>query len=144
MPCPVILGQYDPQPERQRDLCKSCGRRVDDLTDTIFAGHHHPLRVWMVGLYLMGLNLSHAQMAAALDLHPSDVPQMTWQRQGMVAKQPTRTVSGAVACDEVGIIAGHPGQPAQVAKQGRKDGADGSKASGDGARSLSRPHRSSG
>jgi hypothetical protein len=32
----------------------------DDLTDTIFAGHHQPLKVWILCLYFMGLNLSHS------------------------------------------------------------------------------------
>jgi hypothetical protein len=40
----------------------------------------------------MGLNLSKAHMAKALDLNQSDMHQMTGQlRQGMVAKQPAPT-----------------------------------------------------
>jgi len=35
----------------------------DDLTETIFAGHHQPLRVWVLALYLMGLDLSNEQIA---------------------------------------------------------------------------------
>jgi len=85
-------GRDDTQPERQRDLCKPCGHRFDDVTDTIFAGHHQPLRVWRVCLYVMGLHLSQAHMAEELDLQPSDLHQMTCQwRHGMVAKQPTPT-----------------------------------------------------
>jgi hypothetical protein len=30
---------------------------LDELTDTIFAGHHQPLKVWV--LCLSSLNLSH-------------------------------------------------------------------------------------
>jgi transposase-like protein len=71
-------GQDDTQSERQRYLCKSCGRRFDDVTDTIFAGHHQPLRVWMLCLYLLGLNLSNAQIAQELDLNKEDVHHMTW------------------------------------------------------------------
>jgi len=41
-------GRDDTQPERQRYLCKACDRRFDDLTGTIFAGHHQPLRVWIL------------------------------------------------------------------------------------------------
>jgi transposase-like protein len=51
-------GHDDTKPERQRYWCKSCERRFDDLTDTIFAGHHQPLRVWILCSYLMGLNVS--------------------------------------------------------------------------------------
>lgn len=72
-------GRDDTQPERQRYLCQSCERRFDDLTDTIFAGHHQSLRVWILGLYFMGLNLSNHQIAHELDLNKDDVQQMTRQ-----------------------------------------------------------------
>jgi transposase-like protein len=62
-------GHDDTQPERQRYLWESCERRFDDLTDTIFAGHHQPLRVWILCLYFMGLNLSSHQIAQELDLN---------------------------------------------------------------------------
>ena len=39
----------------QRYRCKTCGGRFDDLTDTVLAGHHQPLRVWVLCLYFMGL-----------------------------------------------------------------------------------------
>jgi transposase-like protein len=138
-------GHDDTQSERQRYLCKSCGRRFDDLTDTIFAGHHQPLRVWMLCLYLMGLNLSNAQIAQELDLNKDDVHHMTCQlRQGLVAKKPTPTLEGEVECDEVYIVAGHKGKPEAVAKRGGADDADGSRASGDEARLQQRNHRFSG
>lgn len=138
-------GRDETQPERQRYLCKSCERRFDDLTDTIFAGHHQPLRVWILCLYFMGLNLSNHQIAQELDLTASDVHQMTCQlRQGIVAQKSTATLSGEVECDEVYIVAGHKGKPDEVAKKGGADGADGSRASADGARSQRRSRRSSG
>ena len=43
-------GRDETQPDRQRYGGKACGRRFDDLTDTVLAGHHQPLRVWMVCL----------------------------------------------------------------------------------------------
>ena len=138
-------GRDDTQPERQRYLCKSCRRHFDDLTDTVFAGPHQPLRVWILCLYFMGLNLSNAQMAKELDLHPSDVHQMTCQlRQGLVAKKPSPTLTDEVECDEVYIVAGHKGKPDAVVKKGGADGADGSRASGDGARLRPRSRRFSG
>ena len=54
----IKQGRDDTQPERQRYGCRACAARFDDLTGTIFAGHHQPLRVWVLCLYLMGLNLS--------------------------------------------------------------------------------------
>ena len=58
-------GCDDTQPCRQRHRCKACGGRFDDLTGTVLAGHHQPLRVWVLCLYFMGLNLLTRQ--AALD-----------------------------------------------------------------------------
>ena len=65
----------------------TCHTRFDDLTDTIFAGHHQPLKVWILRLYFMGLNLSNEQIANELDMNRSDVHQMTTQlREGIVKK----------------------------------------------------------
>ena len=65
-------GRDDTQPERQRSLCPSCERRLDDLTDTLFADQPQPLRVRILCLYGMGLHLSHHQMAQELDLNKDD------------------------------------------------------------------------
>ena len=43
--------------------CHGCARDFDDLTGTVLAGHHQPLRVWILCLYFMGLNLSNRQIA---------------------------------------------------------------------------------
>ena len=52
-------GFDDTQAHRQRYRCKACAGRFDDLTGMVLAGHHQPLRVWVLCLYLMGLNLSN-------------------------------------------------------------------------------------
>ena len=128
-------GRDETQPERQRYLCTSCGRRFDDLTTTIFAGHHQPLRIWILCLYCMGLNLSNAQIAKELDLNKDDVHQMTSQlRQGIVSKKPSPTLRDEVECDEVYIVAGHKGKPEEVVKKGGKGGAEDSKANPGGGR----------
>ena len=57
--------------------CKNCDTRFDDLTDTIFAGHHQSLKVWVLYLYFMGLNVSNDQIAHELDVNRNDVQQMT-------------------------------------------------------------------
>src|ERR671923_3057933 len=75
----IKRGFDDTEPARQRYECHDCDQRFDDLTDTIFAGHHQPLKVWVVCRYFMGLNVSKEQMAQALALHVSDVQQMTTQ-----------------------------------------------------------------
>lgn len=38
-------GKDDTQPERQRYVCKSCQYHFDDLSDSVFAARHQPLRV---------------------------------------------------------------------------------------------------
>ena len=138
-------GRDDTQPERQRYLCQSCERRFDALTDTIFAGHHQPLRVWILCLYCMGLNLSNHQMAHELDLKKDDAQQMTSQlRQGMVLKKPSPTLTDEVECDEVSMVAGPKGKPDEVKKKGGAAGADDSKGNAAAAPSPRRSPRSSG
>src|SRR6476619_1455307 len=112
-------GRDDTQPHRQRYRCTACGARFYDLTGTALAGHHQPLRVWVLCLYLMGLNLSNRQIAQELDLAASDVQAMTEHlRQGLTAKLPPVTLQGEVEIDEVYVVAGHKGNSAAVAKRG--------------------------
>ena len=75
-------GRDDTQPQRQRYQCRGCGRRFDDLTGTIFAGHHQPLRVWVLCLYFMGLNLSNEQIAQELGIDPDDAQVMATAAPG--------------------------------------------------------------
>jgi len=119
-------GRDDAQPHRQRYRCKACGARFDDLTGTILAGHHRPLRVWVSCLYLMGLNLSNRQIAKELDLGVSDVQVMTGQlRRGLAAGAPVVVLDGEVEIDEAYVVAGHKGNPAAVAKRGASGGVGG-------------------
>ena len=112
-------GRDDTQAQRQRYRCDDCRARFDDLTGTVLAGHHQPLRVWVLCLYLMGLNLSNRQIAQELDLAETDAQAMTEAlRQGLTARLPPVTLQGEVEIDEVYIVAGHKGQPAAVAKRG--------------------------
>src|ERR1044071_6078300 len=115
-------GCDDTQPHRQRYRCKGCTSRFDDLTGTALAGHHQPLRVWVLCLYFMGLNLSNRQIALELGLSPSDAQAMAEHlRQGLVARIPEARLEGEVEIDEVYVVAGHKGQPAAVAKRGDLD-----------------------
>src|SRR5215218_10701134 len=109
-------GYDDTQPHRQRYRGKACGSRFDDLTGTALAGHHQPLRVWVLCLYFMGLNLSNRQIAQELDLSQSDVQLMTEQlRAGLVTRMSPVRLEGVVEIDEVYVVAGHKGNPAAVA-----------------------------
>jgi transposase-like protein len=117
-------GRDDAQPQRQRYRCAACGTRFDDLTGTVLAGHHQPLRVWVLCLYLMGLNLSNRQIAQELGLSGSDAQLMTEQlRHGLAARLPAAMLDGEVEIDEVYVVAGHKGNPAAVAKGGAPAGA---------------------
>jgi len=112
-------GHDETQSERQRYRCKTGRGCFDDLSGTVFEGHHQPLRIWILCLYFMGLNLSNRQIAAELDLNKDDVQQMTRTlRRGVEAKRPPVRVAGQVECDEVYVVAGHKGQPAAVEKKG--------------------------
>jgi transposase-like protein len=112
-------GRDDLQPHRQRYRCTACGRRFDGLTGTVLAGRPRPLRLWVLCLYLMGLNLSNRQIARELDLGVSAVQAMAEQlRQGLTARTPAVILDGAVEIDEVYVVAGHKGHPAAVAKRG--------------------------
>ena len=112
-------GRDTTQPHRQKYRCEDCGRYFDDLTGTVFAGHHQPLRTGVLCLYFMGLNLSNQQIARELGLNKDDVQRMAKQRrQGVVIQQPQPTLSGEVECDEVYVVAGHKGHPAVAKKKG--------------------------
>jgi len=115
----VKHGRDETQPERQRYHCRGgCNRYFDDLTGTIFEGHHQPLSVWILCLYFMGLNLSNRQIAQELDLNTGDVQQMTHQlRQGVVVRKPVVKLDEEVECDEVYVVAGHKGHPGAVKKR---------------------------
>jgi transposase-like protein len=115
----VVKNGFDEtQDDRQRYLCRMCNRSFDDLTGTVFAGHHQPLSIWMLCLYFMGLNLSNRQIAAELELNETSIQEMTTiLRNGIVAQEPTITLEGTVECDEVYVIAGHKGHPESVKKR---------------------------
>jgi transposase len=111
-------GRDETQPERQRYRCQACQTKFDDLTGTVFSGHHQPLRSWILCLYFMGLNLSNEQIAHELDLDPNDIQIMSSQlREGIVTRKPEVTLSGEVECDEVYVVAGHKGHPEAVKKK---------------------------
>src|SRR3954469_4443473 len=128
-------GHDEGQRHQQRYLCKACHGRFDDLTGTVLAGHHQPLRVWVLCLYLMGLTLSNRQIAQELSLDASDVQAMTEQlRQGLLARAPVAKREGTAEVDEVYSVAGHKGQPGEVEKGGGRAGVAGFQAGGDAAR----------
>lgn len=117
----IKYGHHNTDIERQKYFCKDCNRFFDDLTQTIFEGHHQPLRVWILCLYFMGLNLSNRQIAQELGLNETDVQNMTTQlREGVVKMKPKITLQGEVESDEVYIVSGHKGNPAAVKKKNRK------------------------
>ena len=79
---------------RQKYECKNCQRGFDDLTGTIFSGSNKSLKVWMVCLYLMGLNQSNSQIASELDISSPTAQRMTKVlREGIVKKSLTATLA---------------------------------------------------
>ena len=114
-------GHKRNQPYRHKYQCMKCRLWFDDLTGTVFVGHHQPIRTWIMCLYLMGLNLSNQQIAQELDLNKDDCQEMTdILRNGVNETKPKVKLFDDVECDEVYIIAGHKGYPIVVKKLGRK------------------------
>jgi transposase-like protein len=123
-------GKNHRQQECRRYACKNCGRRFDDLTVTIFTGHHQPLSVWFSYLYLMGLNSSNRQVAKDLGLDESDGQAIAeLLRGGIVQRRPNVRMQGVVECDEIYVVAGHKGRPDKIkgrtARRRRLKGAPG-------------------
>jgi transposase-like protein len=83
----IKRGYDDKQHERRRYECKACGKRFDDLTGTVLAGHHQPLSTWILCLYFMVLNLTNAQIAKELDLNKDDLQFMTEHLRTGIAKK---------------------------------------------------------
>jgi hypothetical protein len=85
----ITRGFADAEPARQRSACHDGDTRVEALTDPMFAGHHPPLKGWVLCLYCMGRNASHEPIGPAWALHGSDGQQRTAQRrEGIVKKSP--------------------------------------------------------
>src|SRR5215813_1951844 len=57
----IKRGFDDTEPARQRYACGNCHTRFDDLTNTIFAGHHQPLKVWI--LCLPPFRITHVSLS---------------------------------------------------------------------------------
>ena len=136
-------GNDDTQRHRRRHLCKDCGARFDDLSGTVLAGHHQPLKMWILCLYFMGLNLSNSQIAREVGLNENDVQRMgSHLREGLTAKAPEETLEGVVEIDEVYVVAGHKGNPAAVQKKAVRDGGGASRGSAAEARWKRKSRRS--
>lgn len=116
-------GHHNKSEHRHRYQCKACHKYFDDLTNTVFQGHHQPLKAWVICLYLMSLNLSNAQIARELGIGQSDTHAMTsLLREGVYEKKPEQVLEGQVEFDELYLVAGHKGHPAAVKKKGASHG----------------------
>jgi len=62
-------GRDETQQDRQRYMCRMCNPSFDDLTKTVFTGHHQPQSACVLCLYFMGLNLSNRQIADKLEMN---------------------------------------------------------------------------
>lgn len=113
-------GHHNTCEHRYRYQCKKCGKYYDDLSNTVFQGHHQPLKIWVLCLYLMGLNLSNRQIALELGLNESDTHAMTsLLREGVYEKYQTEPLEGIVEIDELYLVAGHKGKPESVKKKAK-------------------------
>jgi len=79
----------------------------------------------MCCLYLMGLNISNAQIAKELDVSERTVSDMCEKlRRKVFEDRPEIILSGEVELDEVYIVAGHKGHPESVKKRVERHVAD--------------------
>lgn len=68
---------HGPEHQTGPGRASACQQQGDDLTGTVVVGHHHPLRVWVAGCSLMGLNLRNCQIARELGLNEDDAQAVT-------------------------------------------------------------------
>jgi len=111
-------GNSHKNPHCQKYVCGMCQRNFDDLTSTIISGHHQPLSVWFLMLYLMGLNLSNSQIARELHI-PDNVAHLMSSliREEIERKTNNTTIlSGIIEMDEAYVVAGHKGYPDVVSR----------------------------
>jgi len=114
-------GHDEVHKARQKYECTNCHRGFDDLTGTVFSGSNKSLKVWVVCLYLMGLNVSNSQIASELDVSFPTAQRLTKVlREGIVKKKPPIELSGEIEVDEVYLVCGHKGQPDKVTEAERK------------------------
>jgi hypothetical protein len=87
-------------------VCQSYERRFDDAADTIFAGHHQPLWVWILCLDCLG----SIYQTTRVSTNSSSIKKMCSRGrvryEGIVHKKPIPTFTDEVACDKVYIVAG--------------------------------------
>lgn len=83
----VKNGHDENHLNKQRYQCNRCHKNFDDLTDTIFSGSNLTLKVWILVLYLMGLNLSNRQISKELEISEPTAQRITTiLREGIVKK----------------------------------------------------------
>jgi transposase-like protein len=90
----VKNGRCSHNKQLQKYHCQQCQHSFNDVTDTVFQDSNKPLKVWILALYLLGLNLSNRQIAKELDLTEKTAQQMTTKlREGIVKKSLIYTLS---------------------------------------------------
>ena len=83
----------------------------------------------MCCLYLMGLNVSNAQIGQELNISERSIQDMCEKlRNKLYENRPEIHLSGEVELDEVYVVAGHKGYPDAVKKKGEIRAVEGLKA----------------
>ncbi|MCP4703183.1 MAG: IS1595 family transposase [candidate division Zixibacteria bacterium] len=124
-------GKNHRHQECRRYRCKKCGKQFDDLTGTIFAKHHQPLKIWIICLYMMWFNIPNRQIAQELDLNESDMQEMTSLLRGILKRRRPPRLEGETEIDEVYVVAGHKGRPDRITgRKGRRNRLKGARGRG--------------
>ena len=90
----IKKGHDETQVCRQKYGCKDCGGRFDDLTDTVFSGHHQPPQSLGFMSIFHGVESVDRQISQELDLNKDDVQEMTTQLREGVEKKNSRPIVG--------------------------------------------------
>jgi transposase-like protein len=116
--CEIIKNGVD---LKQYYKCKNCGKKFDDLTETVFAKHNISAPVMVIFLYFLGLNLSNNQIAQELNLPQSTAQDIaTSLRKSVVENKPKAKIENEAEIDEVYVISGHKGNSEAVKAKNRE------------------------
>ena len=122
-------GSASKKSPKLRYKCHGCHKNFNDLTKTIFRSSNVNLKTWMCCLYLMGLNVSNAQIGQELNISERSIQDMCEKlRNKLYENRPEIHLSGEVELDEVYVVAGHKGYPNAVKKKGEIRAVEGLKA----------------
>jgi len=120
--CDVKKSGFGFQDKYKRHYkCKTCKKKFDDLTGTLFAKHNLSAPLMVIFLYFLGLNLSNHQIAKELNLKQSTAQNISTTLRGKILeKKPKVKIEDKAEIDEVYVVSGHKGNSEAVKAKDRE------------------------